>query len=702
MGQVELVGRVNARVNGLTAEQRSSLEKLKLATSNLQIALDDLNGTPTFILGRFKLSPSRSGRFARSGQAARALPGESRGRLALAETFFEQYKNLLQLRDPVRELRLRDYRTDELGSKHLKFEQTYQGVPVWASEVTLHLDANDEIYALNGRYEPTPTRIATTEAQIPSARAIEVAVADLAARVPVEELSPSAASVLEYSGPTAEKVIFPMRRTGEPRLAWMVNVRPNFVQNWYYFVDALTGSVLFKYNATASDGGATGQGTDLNGRQQQLNVYQAGSSFYLIDITRSIFNAQRSQLPDDPVGAIWTIDARSKDLVRDTTLFHVISPTTTFSDRSSVSAHFNGGIVFEYFKNTHGRNAIDGQGNTIISIIHVTDENQPMDNAYWNGKVMAYGDGLRSYKPLAGGLDVAAHEMTHGVTEFSANLVYLSQSGALNESMSDVFGVMVDRDDLKIGEDVVKPEVFVTGALRDMENPNQGLQRGQRGWQPASMSEYVQLPETEDGDNGGVHVNSGIPNRAAALIIRALGRDKAEKIYYRALTTYLTRNSQFTDARLAVARAAGDLFGGQSAEVTAVNQAFDQVGITGGATPPPPPPPTVTGTNFITYVRPDYTIGIIKPDGSSKIELTNMFGRVRHSTDGGDIAKLSVPRDGKTIWFTRDEGVVGFLDISNLNNIVEYQLPDLQIQTAQFQEPSRSRARIGRIRISTS
>jgi Zn-dependent metalloprotease len=681
MGQVELIGQVDARVNGLTAEQQSSLEEMKLATNNLQITLNDLNGTPTFIFGRFKLDPTRSGRFVRAGAAAFALPSQSQTHLALAETFFAEYKELLQLNDPVRELRLRDYQSDELGSKHLKFEQTYRGVPVWASEVILHLNANDEVYALNGRYEPTPTRIVTTEAQVPSARAVEIAANDLAARVRVEPLSPAAAELLNYSGPTAEKVIFPMRRSGEPRLAWIVNVRPNFVQNWYTFVDAQTGDVLFKYNATAADGAANGQGTDLNGRQQQLKVYQAGPSFFLIDITRSIFNAQQSQLPNNPVGAIWTVDARNKDLDRNVSIFHVTSPTTTFDDRSSVSAHFNGGVVFEYFKNTHGRNAIDGQGSTIISVIHVTEDGQPMDNAYWNGKAMAYGDGNQGFKPLAGGLDVAAHEMAHGVTEFTANLVYLSQSGALNESMSDVFGVMVDRDDLKIGEDVVKPEVFSTGALRDMENPNQGLQRGQRGWQPASMSQYVQLPETEDGDNGGVHVNSGIPNRAAALIIRAIGRDKAERIYYRALSTYLTRNSQFTDARVAVVQAAGDLFGRQSAEVTAANQAFDQVGVSGGTTPPPPPPPTVTGTNFITYVRPDYTIGIIKPDGSSKIELTNMTGRVRHSTDGGDIAKLSVSRDGKTVWFTRDDGLVGFLDISNLNNILEFRLPNLRIQT---------------------
>jgi Zn-dependent metalloprotease len=682
MGQVELVGRVIPQVNGLTAQQRTKLEAMKPLSGDLQITMNDRNGTPVFMVGQFgKVAPTKPGRFAQTEAIARQLTSDSQVHLAMAETFLDQFKEVLKLDNPSRELRLKDYAVDDLGFKHLKFEQIYHGVPVWASELILHLDANDEIYALNGRFEPTPNRITSVEAQVSAHRAIEIVTGDLGSRGPIKALPSWMAGRLRYDGPTAEKVIFPTRRTGELQLAWMVNVRPNFAQNWYYFIDAHTGEVLLKYNATNyQDGPTTGQGTDLNGQPRQLNVVRLQGTFFMIDAARSIFNAQRSQLPSDPVGALWTIDARNRDLDRGTNLFQVTSATNTFSDLSSVSAHFNVGQVFEYFLNTHQRRAIDGMGGTIVSVIHVTDENQPMDNAYWNGAAMAYGDGNVGFKPLAGGLDVAAHEMTHGVTERTANLVYLSQSGALNESMSDVFGVMVDRDDFKIGEDVVRPNVFTTGALRDLENPNQGLQRGDRGWQPAHMNEFVNLPETEQGDNGGVHVNSGIPNRAAALIIKAINRSDAEKIYYRALTTYLTRNSQFSDARLAVVRAATDLFGAQSTQVTAVNQAFDTVGIGGQMTPPPPPPPPATGTNLIAYVRPDYTIGLISPDGALNLALTNMFGRVNHDPTGGDIAKLSVPRDGKTVWFTRTDGLLGLLDISNLSNILEFRLPNLGIR----------------------
>jgi Zn-dependent metalloprotease len=663
-------GRLTSRVNGLTAQQRAAVGKMGLTGEDIRMALDERTGTPFFLTGTFPVTPRHAGRFSRAAEIIARLPRSSEMHLAVAETFLTESKDLFQLEEPARELRLIAYSVDEEGLVHLKFQQIYQGIPVWGSQLAVHLTRDNVVYAVNGRFEPTPREIHSVESRVSWSEALERARQDVTRREPIHSFTPDVARLLGYSGPSVEKVIFPDRHSGRLLLAWMISLRPNFRDLWYYFVDATTGDILFRYNATAFDGPTTARATDLNGQTQTINVYQIGATFYLIDASRPMFNASQSQLPGNPVGAIWTIDARNQDLKRGTSLFQVTSSTNTWSDRSSVSAHFNGGVVFEYFRGTHGRNAIDDKGSTIVSVIHVTEDGRPMDNAFWNGRAMAYGDGDRAFKPLAGGLDVAAHEMTHGVTQYTANLIYLSQSGALNESMSDVFAVMVDREDLKIGEDVVKPEAFPTGALRDLENPNQGLARGQRGWQPAHMNEYVQLPEDEEHDNGGVHINSGIPNRAAALIIRAIGRDKTEKIYYRALSTYLTSRAQFSDARLSLVQAATDLFGRQSAEVTAVNQAFDAVGIAGQMTPPPPPPPTASGSQLIAYVRSDYTIGLISPDGSMNIATGS--SPVRHSLDGGDIAKLSVPLDGRTIWFTADDGQIHFLDLSNLNAIEEF------------------------------
>ncbi|RXK17147.1 M4 family metallopeptidase, partial [Macrococcus sp. DPC7161] len=136
-----------------------------------------------------------------------------------------------------------------------------------------------------------------------------------------------------------------------------------------------------------------------------------------------------------------------------------------------------------------------------------------------------------TFRPLAGGKDVVAHEITHGVTQETANLKYQGQSGALNESISDVFAYFIDNDDATIGEDVYTPNK-AGDALRSMSNPNLYNQ-------PATMSQYVNTTS----DNGGVHTNSGIPNKIAYDTISQLGQDKAEKIYYRALSQYLTVNS---------------------------------------------------------------------------------------------------------------------------------------------------------------
>jgi len=142
---------------------------------------------------------------------------------------------------------------------------------------------------------------------------------------------------------------------------------------------------------------------------------------------------------------------------------------------------------------------------------------------------------------------------------------------------------MIDRNDWQLGEDVSNPNIFPTGALRDLSNPhNGGNGPNDPGWQPGHMNEYQNLPNTPDGDNGGVHVNSGIPNHAFFLLATSIGKDKAEQIYYKALRDYLVKSSQFIDMRIAVEKAATDLHGGGSAEVNAVRSAFDGVGIGAG------------------------------------------------------------------------------------------------------------------------
>ncbi|HDR7449561.1 TPA: peptidase M4 family protein, partial [Bacillus toyonensis] len=194
------------------------------------------------------------------------------------------------------------------------------------------------------------------------------------------------------------------------------------------------------------------------------------------------------------------------------------------------------------------------------------------NNAFWNGQQMVYGDGDGvQFAPLSGSLDVVAHELTHAVTDKSAELEYLNQSGALNESFSDVFGYFVDPANWDLGEAVTTPKV-AGDALRSLSNP-------EKYGQPAHMNDYQYLPPTEEGDNGGVHINSGIPNKAAYLTINAIGKEKAEKVYYRALTTYLTPTSDFSKARAALLQSVADYDGVNSATYQAVQKAWNDVGV---------------------------------------------------------------------------------------------------------------------------
>lgn len=501
---------------------------------------------------------------------------------------------------------------DNEGKTHVRLQQSFHEILVFGAESIAHFSADGVPEAWNGRVIPI-TDLATKPV-LHADEAARAVYADAQVNYGGKFSSPQEAAALGYDDVYPELIIFAgITQVSMPVLAWHITVRPKALRRYEYFIDAITGEIIRAFDNTCNSGPAVGSGNDLHGQNKQFPTYDLNGAFYLIDASRPMFKAAQSKIPSEPIGALVTLDARKKPLK---TIYHVVSQNNSFGEPSAVSAHINAGLTYEYYRTVHNRNSIDGKGGTITSIIHVADDDgTPMDNAYWDGKNMAYGDGDTKFSDLAGGLDVAAHEMTHGITEHSAGLVYLSQSGALNESISDVFGCMVDRKDYTMGEEIVKDGVYPSGAMRDMSNPhNGGSQFGDRGWQPAKMSEYVTLPETREGDNGGVHVNSGIPNHAAFLISQSIGREQTEKIYYRTLTQYLTSTSQFIDLRLAVVRAAKELFG-ETAE-SAAKTAFDKVEIFDGTgTPDTPDEKPVNGPQFLLVHRVElpFTLAIVNP-----------------------------------------------------------------------------------------
>jgi bacillolysin len=218
-------------------------------------------------------------------------------------------------------------------------------------------------------------------------------------------------------------------------------------------------------------------------------------------------------------------------------------------DTDADNAYDFTGATYDYYASTFGRDSYDGAGAELVSFVHYGVGYQ---NAFWDGFEMVYGDGFAVN-------DVTAHELTHAVTERTAALEYQDQPGALNESISDQAGWDVDPGDSTIGEDLP------VGAIRDMRNP------GAYG-QPGSASQYVCTSD----DYGGVHTNSGIPNKVYANLVDSLGRGAAEQVRYRAQTIYLGPNATFADARAAEEQAATDL--GVSA--AAVGAAWEAQGVT--------------------------------------------------------------------------------------------------------------------------
>ena len=480
-------------------------------------------------------------------------------------SFLEDIKAYLHIANPSQCFTITDTKSDSLGQQHVRLSQKYNGIKVYNADFYVHFAGSKE--SMNGKYSIIGT-LQNTKPAITKEQALNIAVNDLETKISIVEFTEAQKVFLNYFGPQIDTVILDDKKSfTKYSLAYHVIIRPNFIDEWYYFVNAENGSIIKKYNNTKEDGPATATATDLNGVSRAINTYLEKGLYYLIDASEPMFNATNSQ------GLIETVDAQNSTGDK---YANISSANNTWSNRTAVSAHYNAKQAYLYYKNTFGRNSVNGSGGSMISFINVANaDGSGLDNAFWSDKYMFYGNGNTSFTPLAGGLDVAAHEMTHGVTQNTANLEYLGESGAINESISDIFGAMVDRSNWYIGEAITKTSYIASGRLRDMSNPHNGSSIGFAGWQPMHTNEMY----LGDNDHGGVHTNSGISNYAYYLFATAITKEKAEKIYYRALTTYLTKSSKFVDLRIAIEQSTKDLYGDNSNELTQAKNAFDAVGI---------------------------------------------------------------------------------------------------------------------------
>ncbi|WP_345242228.1 M4 family metallopeptidase [Pontibacillus salipaludis] len=471
------------------------------------------------------------------------------------DKFFKENKDVFK-KNPKSQLELKDVKTDELGMTHYVYQPVVHNVPIDQSRVIVHVDQQGEIAAINGEFHPDAPEKIKQQRELNKKEALDAAWSQIdveRSEADVKKKSPEGKS---FNNLTEKSELVVLPQDGEYTLAYHVQLQ--FAEptpgNWQIWVNAEDGSIEKAMNKVHE---ATGSGTGVLGDQKSLNTYYANSTYYLYDVTKPMS------------GVIATYDNNNGGQYSLPGYYVTDSGNTFYSERqkAAVDAHYYAGEVFDYYYDNFNRESYDGNGADIVSSVHFGSN---YNNAAWVGNQMIYGDGDGStFTYLSGADDIVAHELTHAVTDTTAELVYENQSGALNESFSDVFGYFVDNEDWLMGEDVYTPGV--TGdALRSMSNPTQYDQ-------PAHMDDYQDLPNTEQGDWGGVHINSGIPNKAAYYTINSIGQSKAEEIYYRALTVYLTPNSTFSDARQALIQSAQDLYGSTTAN--SVASAWNNVGV---------------------------------------------------------------------------------------------------------------------------
>lgn len=249
------------------------------------------------------------------------------------------------------------------------------------------------------------------------------------------------------------------------------------------------------------------------------------------------------------------------------------------------------GATYDLYHDIFERDSIDDHGLRLVASVHYR---RNFDNAFWDGQQMVFGDGDgKLFTGFTNAIDVVGHELTHGVTQYTANLDYHKQPGALNESFSDVLGSLVKQYQAKedahsadwlIGEGILGPSIHGK-ALRSMAEPGTAYDDSKLGGkdpQPAHMKDFVELPDDDFDDNGGVHINSGIPNKAFYLVATQIGGnawEDAGHIWYETLTHRLGPNSQFQDCADATYHVAGELFGSGGTQQQAVKEAWDEVGI---------------------------------------------------------------------------------------------------------------------------
>ena len=471
------------------------------------------------------------------------------------------------------------------GTRTVKFRQTLHGIPVYGSLVTVELEDDNSMVGIDSALgEPQDVDPVADVAPAQALAAVSSAPDGYTPRVAgvVPRLNyyfDRAASRWRLAY-ILQDVPVSLDRSAAPKATIKSNLEPPHYMD--YVVDAHSGDVVALLPRTPSLLPAEQQtAVDAFGVQRTFTASRVSGKLVLLDPVHNVQTfdfgfgdpaVDADRLPGDPI----------------------VNPPNW--EPGAVSAHANAVAVSEFLRTVVLRDNIDGRGGALKSTVNcvvAAASKRPKEwiNAFWNGEQMVYGqvlrpDGLRS---LSANIDVVAHEMFHGVTDHTSRLEYALQPGALNESYSDIFGTIV----ANLGNDDPRTWDWQLGEkLMIGDKPFRDLQDPAKFGQPAHMNQFKVLPNTQPGDWGGVHTNSGIHNKVAYNLLTAENPDhslvltptEVAGVFYLALTQRLSRTSQFADSRRGAVASARTLFRTLPAEqrdakVAAVDAAFEAVGI---------------------------------------------------------------------------------------------------------------------------
>ena len=483
------------------------------------------------------------------------------------------------------ELRLRQTRDDPMvpDRTHERADQYYRGVRVFGGDITRQLRGGATESIFGTIYEgigldPSP-QLDEDRARAILAGRIGHAIDDQTA---------------------GELVVLPLDRGGYT-LAWRFRVVGR-ADTRQYFIDARTGATALEYSDRKTQA-AVGRATGVLGDSKKISVRAVSGQFQARDDLRPPA-IETYDMKGDPVRTdnvlIGRVNLSSNDLGADS--------DNDWNDGAVSDAHIYAGYTYDYYFKRFGRKGLNNADIRMQNLVHpvhrsdfqiyIDDYEDYFINAFYDGGgVMVYGEGLppnvtlggQTWDFFAGSLDVVAHELTHGVTDYSSGLIYRNESGALNESFSDIIGTSVEfffqpagngalRADYLLAEDVIRP-----GGLRSMSDPG-----------VFGDPDHYSRRFLGSADNGGVHINSGISNhafylaieggtnRTSGITVQGVGganREQIEKVFYRAFTQLMPANSTFSVARAATIQAARDLYGANSAAERAVTAAWTAVGV---------------------------------------------------------------------------------------------------------------------------